>query len=568
MAYSILAIAGAVTLLIECRAATQIVLHVTTNVSCQSIVATQIAVGSLDELETKPGAATKSSCEPSGRVGDLVVVPSGDNGAGVAFKIVTAFGGRSVEDCGKGGDYSRCIVARRALRYIPHAGLEVDVAMTADCEAIACDAKTTCVHGRCVDATIHDPALCERAGACDDSVLAPGDGGAPDGGNDAPGDGTSVDALVDGSVVCGAGCPALLSSGDGFACRVSGGQVLCWGDNGSGELGRSGNGLPDPNERAVAGLSGVVGISSGKSATCARRGDGTVSCWGVLFGLDTALDAGRASGVAVDIPAIRDATIVTLDTGPLCWSNGPTTRCAGDNMYGALGVGDMNPRSTPVTPGLPPGNVVALAAGNYTLCAMMADRSLYCWGGSTFGEADPAHIDGMPVPTPVRVDLSAFGRPVDVSVGEVHGCVVLEDTGVACWGSSDNAQTGHAPGGGGFPPERVRMNNGASALVGAKAISVGYRHSCALLATGKVTCWGDNARGQLGRGMALDAGSAGYPFAAEVTGLDSVSAIASSPFHTCALRNGAEIWCWGSNIKSEMGLPATTTEITTARRVR
>ena len=42
MACSILAIAGAVTLLLEGRAATQIVLRVTTNVSCQSGVATPL----------------------------------------------------------------------------------------------------------------------------------------------------------------------------------------------------------------------------------------------------------------------------------------------------------------------------------------------------------------------------------------------------------------------------------------------------------------------------------------------------------------------------------------------
>ena len=57
------------------------------------------------------------------------------------------------------------------------------------------------------------------------------------------------------------------------------GTVQCWGAN---DLAQLGDGTGDDREVAgpVERLHDVVEIAAGKAYTCARRGDGTVACWG------------------------------------------------------------------------------------------------------------------------------------------------------------------------------------------------------------------------------------------------------------------------------------------------
>src|SRR5262245_39809067 len=110
-----------------CRTPTQVTFEVTTNVPCSELRETAIAVGSLDAL-ADPGfapAATAPRCTREGRIGSLVVVPSGGDGDLVAVRITTGVG-VAPDAC---GPESKCIVARRALRFIPHEELTVRVDM-------------------------------------------------------------------------------------------------------------------------------------------------------------------------------------------------------------------------------------------------------------------------------------------------------------------------------------------------------------------------------------------------------------------------------------------------------
>jgi formylglycine-generating enzyme required for sulfatase activity len=78
---------------------------------------------------------------------------------------------------------SGCIVARRALRFLPHEELTLPIDLRQDCDGRKCSPTETCVHGKCVSATIPDPALCRGAG-CPDSILLTGS--IPDAGDDGP----------------------------------------------------------------------------------------------------------------------------------------------------------------------------------------------------------------------------------------------------------------------------------------------------------------------------------------------------------------------------------------------
>jgi hypothetical protein len=170
--------AGYATLLVasmatgSCRSPTEITLEVRTDAQCSDLQGISIAVGTLgDALESRPAASTSASCDPiTGRIGALVVVPSGSNTDEVGIRVVAGFG-KSVASCvapwGEG-----CIVARRALRFIPHEPLSVPINLSASCDGVPCDATTTCVNGQCVPARI-DSSTCASALGCDDDRLRP-----------------------------------------------------------------------------------------------------------------------------------------------------------------------------------------------------------------------------------------------------------------------------------------------------------------------------------------------------------------------------------------------------------
>lgn len=135
----------------SCRDATQIVLHVHTNVPCTSDdtwqgVAVYVGKPGRDVEETSATLVT-TTCDESGSVGSLVVVPSDDKDDDVGLRIVAGLT-RDPEKCAA-AEYDGCIVARRALRFTPHASLDLDVELTRDCVSVGCDPEHTCVRGSC-----------------------------------------------------------------------------------------------------------------------------------------------------------------------------------------------------------------------------------------------------------------------------------------------------------------------------------------------------------------------------------------------------------------------------------
>lgn len=165
---------AALALMTACREPTQITFEVRTDLPCANINDTSIAVGTLADVERKPATSTavKTTCV-DGRIGALVVAPSGDSDVEIGVRVVTGVGDSMPDTC-IAPDYRGCIVARRALKYIPHTSLKVNVPMRANCKDVPCDAAgfTTCAAGRCVSARI-DSTTCEGAG-CDEPAAPSG----------------------------------------------------------------------------------------------------------------------------------------------------------------------------------------------------------------------------------------------------------------------------------------------------------------------------------------------------------------------------------------------------------
>ena len=93
-------------------------------------------------------------------------------------------------------------------------------------------------------------------------------------------------------------------------------------------------------------------------------------------------------------------------------------------------------------------------------------------------------------------NLEPLTNVQQVAAGENHTCALLNSGEVYCWGRNDSGQLGD-----GTTSERLTPV-AVSELSGVTAITAGYSHTCALLIGGEVRCWGYNGRGQLGDGTA------------------------------------------------------------------
>jgi hypothetical protein len=89
---------------------------------------------------------------------------------------------------------------------------------------------------------------------------------------------------------------------------------------------------------------------------------------------------------------------------------------------------------------------------------------------------------------------------------------------------------------------------------GVSAIAAGASHTCALTIAGGVTCWGDNSAGELGTATPTPPSVPHSTTPVDVSGLASGAiAIAAGGLHTCALMATGGVKCWGSNGNGQLG---------------
>ena len=290
-------------------------------------------------------------------------------------------------------------------------------------------------------------------------------------------------------------------------------------------------------------------IEAGSPHTCALRSSGAARCWGQNDYGQLGNDATASSSIPVDVSGLNNAVAISAGDSHSCAVVGDgTARCWGNNVYGQLGNGQFsNPNfvdplfeKTPVqVTGLD--GAVEISCGAYSTCALLKDGTARCWGSNSSGQLG-YHAPLTHWPTPL--DVSGLKHAIAISVGGRHACALLNDGRVLCWGANPYGQLGNGTTTNSPVPVAV------AGLKGVLAISAGASHTCAALRTGAVRCWGQNSYGQLGNGTTTNS-----PVPIAVTGLTGAVAVSVSAgeVHTCAVLSTSTVRCWGANNHGQLG---------------
>ncbi len=210
-----------------------------------------------------------------------------------------------------------------------------------------------------------------------------------------------------------------VSATQGHACGIlttSGANVVCWGLNDAGQLGRGGGPFPpfDQNPVAITGSVTYAAVSGGFRFTCGiESGTATVDCWGLndvgQLGTTTADPTQQSVPVAVT----GSLTFSQLSTGRAL-TCGVTTAglgyCWGDNTFGQLGIGGGAAVPMPPQPRAVSGNLAfaLIHAGYFHACGLTTTNVAWCWGRAQ----DGFNLDASALGTGAT---SASNVPVEVS---------------------------------------------------------------------------------------------------------------------------------------------------------
>lgn len=369
------------------------------------------------------------------------------------------------------------------------------------------------------------------------------------------------------------------------------------GGNDSGQLGlgdtvnrggaveQIGNGLP----LIFTGLASVADVAASTGSTCALGGGGEVKCWGnngsgQLGAGDTTNHGSRPGDVGEAIPLVplgtgRRATALAPGLNHVCalLDNG-AVRCWGNNEAGQLGIGDTAARgdqpqelgdALPVVALGTGRKAVSIGSGAEFSCALLDNAQVKCWGNNNAGQlgvgdtnnrgTNPADMgDKLPA-----VNLGSGAAVASLSVGQSHSCALLTTGQLKCWGDNSYCmlglgdQTNRGADANQMGDALPAVQLGVGRLV--TQVASGWGGSCAVLDTGALKCWGYNYYGDLGLGDTIFRGCAkgdmgdSLPAVNLGSEVGAVQQVRLGGVYACALLQGG-IKCWGYNNEGNLGL--------------
>lgn len=286
-----------------------------------------------------------------------------------------------------------------------------------------------------------------------------------------------------------------------------------------------------------------VSAAAAFGQTCVINGQG-LYCWG--RNQQNQLGLGTAPAPGLSPARVNDRAYTHVCTGEehsCALTVSKHVECWGANRFGQLGLGDDQPRATPTQ--LPDTFTArTITCGAFSTCAIDDAGAALCWGRNDEGQTGQADPYGSPhVQSPKPIALS--GPFQAVAAGQGHACALRESGELFCWGRNTSGQLGI-----GNEQIQVRPPTAVTPSSRYRAIATAMSHSCAIRQDGRLFCWGNNLDGLLGAGS----DTVRHYLPVQVGDAADHDDVQLNWFHTCTLREGGRLFCWGRNVEGQLGL--------------
>lgn len=375
--------------------------------------------------------------------------------------------------------------------------------------------------------------------------------------------------------------------------------VKCWGDNAYGQLGigsnvdqgDNGGEMGDSLQTVDLGsVSYPVSIHTKGYHTCAIFNNGGLKCWGYnahgQLGLGNSAHRGDGGGEMGDnLPFIDfgGGSIVSIDMSDRTTcivNNSGELKCWGDNGFGQLGIentdrignnaSEMGTNLASVDLGSGR-TAVMVSSATYSTCVLLDNSTVKCWGNDEVGNLGlemNAYGDhpSETVASLSNIDLGTGHYAKDIFAGRYHVCAILMDNSMKCFGYGNSGRLGYGnTGNQGDNPNEMGDNLGFVDLGAGLYATQGHggsSHSCAVLNSGAVKCWGDGANGRRGSGNQADRGDGANEMGNNLASVNLGVGVTAQKLEigdnfTCILQNDNQIKCWGHNGSGRLGIGST-----------
>lgn len=325
-----------------------------------------------------------------------------------------------------------------------------------------------------------------------------------------------------------------VATGNDHTCALRRtGEIACWGRGASGELG---NGSYDSSEGPVAvnGINDAVAIAAGEQSTCAMRKSGAVMCWGSTERGRLGNGAMAEQALPHEISGIEDATRVSLARNYSCaLRQGGKVSCWGRGPYGEHGK-EYRERGIPANLVDGISDAIDLRADDRFACAVKAQGETFCFRGGV-----PAYKDGASENAAWKAELVQGLAPAKTVIAGGDTALALLRTGQPIlWNSNairrsvwDTKEKEKKP----SPPEKKAMGNISDAIDIAGDSSV----LCAVRRSGKVACMTASSWGTFDKKKPVKPGEV-----FEIPDIDDAIHVAHHEFEICAAGKSGKVRCW------------------------
>jgi len=342
---------------------------------------------------------------------------------------------------------------------------------------------------------------------------------------------------------------ASVTVGESHACGITkNGKLICWGSSSR----RLGHGAERPRSspsEVVNAANDWKDVTADVGHVCAVKQDGRLFCWGIgalgtNFSLITHEPLQEATG-ATDWDSVstagEHACALKTDGRLFCW---------GSNRKGELGDGTTIDRPTPTQESSAATDWLALRTGANRTCAIKSDGRLFCWGFNEWGQLGDGSLIDSHSPTEIVAESGGFE---EIALGLYHTCARKNDGSVWCWGANHTGAVGD-----GTTTDRLVPTREATAETDWETLAAGIGRTCAVKNDGRLSCWGlaSSASGFVSEDSTFD--TSPRP---EATGARDWLTVTLGWRHTCGVRRGGRISCFGINSTGQLGNGTSTTSV-------